>query len=178
MADYLETERLLLRPFRPEDAADCFAFLSDAETCHLDGGYEPFTDMDGNYRALMEKLASQKGRYMVVEKAEGRVIGTVHLFKDSSRCVAAVELGYVISPACRRRGFAREALERVIRWLFQETAVQMITAGAACCNAPSLALLDKLGFTREGRVHKGFFLPGEGPVDLESFYLDREAYRP
>ena len=38
MGRTLETDRLLLRPFRPEDRADCFAFLSDPETCHLDGG--------------------------------------------------------------------------------------------------------------------------------------------
>lgn len=178
MKNCLETDRLLLRPYHPEDREDCFAFLSDAETCHLDGGYEPFTEMDREYDALMAKFSGQKDRYMVEEKASGHVVGTVHLLKDARRRVPAIELGYVISPAFRRRGYAQESLERVIRYLFQETDTQMVTAGAAAGNVPSLALLEKLGFTREGRVHRGFFMPGVGTVELESFYLDRDGYRP
>ena len=149
MGRTLETDRLLLRPFRPEDRADCFAFLSDPETCHLDGGYEPFREMDRDYDALMEKLAGQEGRYMVEERASCRVVGTVHVFKDALRRVPAMEIGYVISPACRRRGYAAEAVERVIRYLFEETDTVLVTAGAAAGNTASLALLEKLGFTRE-----------------------------
>ena len=141
MGRALETDRLLLRPFRPEDRADCFAFLSDPETCHLDGGYEPFREMDRDYDALMEKLAGQEGRYMVEERASCRVVGTVHIFKDALRRVPAMEIGYVISPACRRRGYAAEAVERVIRYLFEETDTVLVTAGAAAGNAASLALL-------------------------------------
>ena len=131
MGRALETDRLLLRPFRPEDRADCFGFLSDPETCHLDGGYEPFREMDRDYDALMEKLAGQEGRYMVEERASCRVVGTVHIFKDALRRVPAMEIGYVISPACRRRGYAAEAVERVIRYLFEETDTVLVTAGAA-----------------------------------------------
>lgn len=171
----LETGRLLLRPFRPGDRADCFAFLSDRETCHLDGGYEPFAEMDREYDALMKKLAGQEGRYMIEEKETGRVAGTVHLCKDERRRVEAVEIGYVVSPPFRRRGYAQEALERIITALFEETDTELITAGAAVGNTPSIALLEKLGFTREGIVRKGFFLPGKGPVDLASFYLERKT---
>lgn len=114
---------------------------------------------------------------MVEEKASRRVVGTVHLFRDTRRRVPAMELGYVISPAFRRRGYALEAVGRVIRHLFQDTNTQMVTAGAAQGNIPSLALLKRLGFTQEGCVHRGFFLPGKGAVDVESFYLDRDGYR-
>lgn len=173
MGRTLETERLLLRPFRPEDRTDCFAFLSDPETCRLDGGYEPFREMDRDCDALMEKLAGQEGRYMVEERASCRVVGTIHIFKDARRRVPAMEIGYVISPAFRRRGYAAEAVERTVRYLFEETDTVLVTAGAAAGNTASLALLEKLGFTREGRICKGFFLPGEGAVDLISFYRER-----
>ena len=66
-------------------------------------------------------------------------------------------------------------MERVIRYLFEETDTVLVTAGAAAGNTASLALLEKLGFTREGRIHKGFFLPGEGAVDLISFYRERNT---
>lgn len=169
----IETQRLLLRPFRQADAADCFAFLSHRETCYLDGGYEPFPDMDEKYALLMEKFAGQEGRYMVELKEEGKVIGTLHLFPDERRAVEATEIGYVISPRYRRQGYGREAAEAVIDHLFRETDTRLITAGAAVCNAPSIAMLEKLGFVREGIIRKGFFIPGQGPVDMVSFY--REA---
>lgn len=169
----IETERLFLRPFRQSDAADCFAFLSDRETCYLDGGYEPFSDMNEEYALLMEKFAKQEGRYMVELKGEGKVIGTLHLFPDERRAVAATEIGYVISPGYRRQGYGREAVEAVIDHLFRETNTRLITAGAAVCNEPSIAMLEALGFVREGIIRKGFFIPGRGPVDMVSFY--REA---
>lgn len=173
MNHVIETERLLLRPFRQSDAADCFAFLSHRETCYLDGGYEPFSDMGEEYALLMEKFAGQEGRYMVELKGEGKVIGTLHLFPDDRRAVKATEIGYVISPGYRRQGYGREAVEAVIDHLFRKTDTELITAGAAVCNGPSIAMLEKLGFVREGVIRKGFFIPGQGAVDLVSFY--REA---
>lgn len=173
MNHVIETERLLLRPFRQEDAADCFAFLSHRETCYLDGGYEPFSEMDEKYALLMEKFAGQEGRYMLELKGEGKVIGTLHLFPDDRRAVKVTEIGYVISPSYRRQGYGREAVEAVIDRLFRETDTELITAGAAICNGPSIAMLEKLGFVREGIIRKGFFIPGQGAVDLASFY--REA---
>lgn len=173
MQTTIETERLLLRPFRASDAGDCFAFLSDRETCYLDGGYEPFSVMDEEYALLMEKFAAQEGRYMVERKKDGRVIGTIHLFPDDRRAVETMEIGYVVAPDCRRRGYAREAVSAVIAHLLRDTDVQLVTAGAAVCNIPSIAMLEKLGFIREGIVHKGFFIPGQGAVDMVSFYRER-----
>ncbi len=173
----LETERLLLRAFRAADAGDCFAFLSDRETCWLDGGYEPTPDTEEERQKLIAAFTGQEDRFMVEYKAQGRVIGTVHLMKDGRRRVPAWELGYVISPAFRRRGLAEEALREVIRCCFEERGLAMVTAGAAACNAPSLALLRKLGFVREGFLHKAFRYPPAGIVDLECFYLDKEDWQ-
>lgn len=173
MQTAIETDRLLLRPFRASDADDCFAFLSDRETCHLDGGYEPYAAKDERFWKLMDIFDSGEGRYMVERKEDGRVIGTVHLFPDDRRAVEAMEVGYVIAPDCRRRGYAREAVEAVMDCLFRETGTQLITAGVAVCNGPSVAMLEKLGFTREGMVRKAFFIPGRGAVDMVSFYRER-----
>lgn len=176
MVKPLETDRLVLRNFLAEDAEDCFAFLSDERSCHWDGGYEPFTAMDEEYARLMEKFAGQENRRMMVLKTRGKVIGTVNLFADGRRVVKAMEIGYVVSPAYRRRGYAYEAVKRVIEHLFLDTQTQLISAGAISRNLPSLAMLRKLGFSKEGIVRRGFWLPGEGAVDLESFCLEKENW--
>lgn len=168
----LETERLILRNYIDKDAEDCFAFLSDKETCYLDGGYEPFESMDEEYNKLMKKFREQDNRLMIVLKSEDKVIGTIHVMEDTRRWVNAKELGYVISPGYRKKGYATEAIKEVIRYSFENAGVEMITAGIISQNGPSLNLIKKLGFTREGEVHNGFIYPPVGLVSLESFFLE------
>lgn len=177
MRECMETERLLLRPFSTGDERDCFAFLSDRETCHLDGGYEPFTEMDEAYKCIMEKFQRQKNRWMLVKRSENRVIGTLHWFPDERRSAKTMEIGYIVSPDCRRKGYAVEAVKALIGYLIQEEGMELVTATAAAQNIPSIALLKKLGFIWEGRIHKAFRLPGYGLVDLESFYWEESSSR-
>lgn len=179
MRETIQTQRLLLRRFETGDEKDCFAFLSHRETCHLDGGYEPFEEMDGEYAKTMERFRTEENRRMIVEHSENKVIGVLHWFPDERRCVKTMEIGYIISPAYRRRGYAAEAVRALMDCLVQDEGVKMITASAVGRNIPSLEMLKKLGFTWEGRIHKGFCLPGEGLVDLESYYWEAlETDRP
>lgn len=173
MLQNVETERLRLRRFLSGDEPDCFAFLSDRETCYLDGGYEPFDTIDEEYDCLMERFRTQNGRFMIVLKAENKVIGTITLRDDPSRVVKTMELGYVISPNYRRRGYMTELLPAVHRQLFSICGVELVRASAIEKNVPSLNLLKKLGYLREGRIRKGFYYPGEGSIDLVSYYLEQ-----
>lgn len=169
----LETERLILRNFQDRDADDCFDFLSDRESCYLDGGYEPFTQKDGRYWHLMESFKGKKYRFMLWHKADQRVIGIVNLLYREDRAVKAAEIGYVVSPAYYRQGYATEAVKKAISYLFENTEVELITASAVPHNTASLAMLEKLGFTYEGTIHKGFYIPDRGVCDLKSYYLDK-----
>lgn len=164
----IETARLLLRPFRKEDAADCFAFLSDRDTCWLDGGYEPFDLMDEEYGWLMDKFASQPDRLMIQHRASGRVTGTVNILPDEQGRPDTRELGYVIAPAHRRRGYAAEALEAVMAALAEE-GLRRVTLGIIPQNEPSLRLAEKLGFIRTGEVPDAFVYPPVGRVPLIVF---------
>lgn len=169
----LETERLILRNFQDPDGEDCFDFLSDRESCYLDGGYEPFEKKDGEYWWFMEKMKGQKARFMIWHKADQRVIGTVHLMPCKDRVVKTVELGYCVSPAFYRQGYATEALKKAISHLFEYAGVEMVLAQAVSHNIPSISMLEKMGFTYEGTVHKGFRCPDVGVCDLKSYYLEK-----
>lgn len=170
----LQTERLTLRPFLLSDSADCFGFLQDREDCYNDGGYEPFSEMDGEYFALMEKFSTQPLRKMIVCKETGRVIGTVHIMEVSDRAVEAYELGYCVSKAYQRNGYGYEAVKAVCDCLLYTLHTDLLVAGAIEKNAASLQLLQKLGFVFEGRRTKAFYHPVDGPVDLLYYVLERE----
>ena len=167
----IETERLYLRQFRAEDGPDVFAIFSDEQTTLDCGGYHAFDAMDDEYGCLMEKFAGQT-RYSVICKETGRVIGVISMM-DAERAVPGWELGIEIAPDVRRKGYAKEALEAVIRAYFEKTETVLFTGGHYAYNTASGELLKKLGFVYEGIEHKAMRHAQRGPTDLVCYYLEK-----
>ena len=65
-------------------------------------------------------------------------------------CPEGVELGYLVSPPHRRRGYAREAALGLMDWATRQHGVDRFVACVAPDNAPSQALVRQLGFVRVG----------------------------
>lgn len=169
----LETERLILRRFRMEDAPDCFALLSDEAGAYMDC-CKAFPEMDEAFHRQMELFAQQETRYMIELKSTEKVVGTINLFEDNSRAVEAMEIGYGITPGYQRRGYAYEALSALIHLLQNRLQLEMIVAGTLPENIPSEKLLKKLGFHPEGIHHKAVWHEGlNRPVDLQYYYIDK-----
>lgn len=169
----LETERLLLRRYNPEDAKQCFAFLSNEQDAYMDCS-NAFHEMGTEYQELMDLFAQRETQYMIVLKESDEVIGTVNVFADDSRAVDAMEIGYSIAHTHQRKGYAYEALSALLGLLQNELRLEMVTAGILPENTASEKLLQKLGFQREGLRHKAVWHEGLGkPVDLTYYYRDR-----
>jgi [ribosomal protein S5]-alanine N-acetyltransferase len=62
----------------------------------------------------------------------------------------AVEFGYVVFAAYRRRGYAREALAGVMQWARETHGVHRFVASVSPDNLPSLSLVRNLGFQKVG----------------------------
>lgn len=170
----LETERLVLRDVQESDAADIFNILSDEETCLDDGAYHaPKSPDDESFYNTMEFCTANNEHYLVVEKASGRGVGLVHLMKGE-RAVKALELGYVIGKDCRRRGYAKEAVQAVIDWYSREEGVKLFCAECYDYNAASQAALESLGFVWEGMRHQAVDHPKYGIIDMLLYYLPVE----
>lgn len=169
----LETERLILRRYQPEDAAGCFALLSDEEGAYMDC-CKAIHSMDEEFYERMALFAQRETQYMITGKDTGEVVGIVNVFADDSRAADSMEIGYGISPAHRRRGYAFEALSALLELLQRELRLELVTAGILEENVASMGLLEKLGFQREGLRHKAVWHEGLGrPVDLIYYYRDR-----
>ena len=114
-----DTERLHIRRLTLQDAEDCFAFLSDPYGCMMDCS-KPVDLMDEDFQERMEQMVQHNGQYAIVLKESRKVIGAVRIWDEKSRAVEAKEIGYVISPAHRRNGYAYEALTALIHILQQD----------------------------------------------------------
>lgn len=165
-----ETDRLLVRRFRKEDAQGLFAMMSDQETCDLDGGYPAIAAMDERFMALVKTFAAEPDRFAVVLKETGETVGTIHLMDAlPERCVPALEIGYVIAREYRRRGYAFEAVRAMVAHLHSEFNIPLVTAGAFGFNAPSQRMLEKLGFEREGVTRFAMAHPCCSTVDMINY---------
>lgn len=169
----LETPRLILRKFELKDEDDCFEFLSDKQTCLDDGGYLPFTEKNEEYDQLMNKFLNDNGRLMIYSKEHHKVIGTINLMEVSDRAIECKEVGYVISPNYRRKGYAYEAVSNLVKLLLDDLKLDMIIAGCFEDNVASKKMLEKLDFIFEGKKHKALWDAVEGPKDLLYFYREK-----
>jgi [ribosomal protein S5]-alanine N-acetyltransferase len=67
----------------------------------------------------------------------------------------AAEVGYTIFPEFRGRGYATEACRVLLEWARREHGVQHFISSIEPSNAPSIRVIEKLGFTPTGTVVDG-----------------------
>ncbi len=149
---FLETDRLLLRPFRDEDFSDFCVFALDPERNHVMAN-PPVPD-EAEARAFFYWLKDEEKRaYAIVLKSTGHVVGNLTVYDSSSVSdrpelsgLRGREMSFSIARPYRRQGLMEEALRAVIAHLFQAENADYITDGYFTFNEPSRVLHEKLGF--------------------------------
>jgi ribosomal-protein-alanine N-acetyltransferase len=165
----IETERLVLRPFRLEDASEvqrlCGAREIAAGTLTIPHPYP-----DGVAEAWIAGHAEAFDRGVVELAIEARMdaalVGAIGL--NLEREHERAELGYWIGVPYWRRGYATEAGQAMLDYAFTERGLNRAYAFHFTNNAASGRVLQKIGMKHEG-TRRGHSLKwGE--------YLDSEAY--
>lgn len=81
---------------------------------------------------------------------EGELIGSVSLARNLESRFGEMKpvfvIGYALSPAHQGNGYAREAVERVVKFAFAEGSAESVYATTYPGNFPSISLLTKIGF--------------------------------
>jgi RimJ/RimL family protein N-acetyltransferase len=62
----------------------------------------------------------------------------------------ALEIGYAVEPAHRRRGYATEAVAAMLAWAQREHGIRHFVASVSPTNVASLAVIRKFGFAQTG----------------------------
>ena len=158
----LETERLFLRKFRMEDAEAVFSYASNEDTARY-VSWDAHRTLEDTRRFLQWELdryqAGQISEWAVMEKADGRIIGSIGVV-EYQELHRSCEIGYVLGREYWGLGIAAEALERVLGYLFEESDVNRIHA--VCCeeNHASARVLEKCGFLYEGLQRQSIRMKG------------------
>ena len=80
------------------------------------------------------------------------------------------EFGVWLAADCTGRGTATTASGILLDFLFGREGLHRVSAQCAVHNATSIALMERLGFTREGRLRQAEFV-GDEPHDLYVYGL-------
>lgn len=157
----LRTERLVLRPFSEDDAPAILEIFSDARTMEY-WSAEPIKSLaeaEKLLRADIEWAALKTTRAWAIALPDSnRYAGKISLFQFDEQNRRA-EIGYLLGRQYWGIGLMTEAMSAVLAYAFDEMCLHRIEVDTDPDNLPSLALLDRFGFTREGyfrdrwRVH-------------------------
>jgi RimJ/RimL family protein N-acetyltransferase len=111
--------------------------------------------------AEADLLGGVAAHFTVVEVATGAACGdcTVGL---AFPLLGSGNLGYMIHPAFRGRGYATRAARLAADWALSLPSIGRLEAGAVVKNEASLRVIAKAGFTYEGVLH-GFLPNPAGP---------------
>lgn len=99
-------------------------------------------------------------------------IGEVSLFRTEHD---RGEIGYWLVPEARGEGYATEAVSLLLDHAFETSGRHRVYARVVDFNEPSKALVERLGFTEEGRLREHVFLEG-GYRDVVYYGLLREEW--
>jgi RimJ/RimL family protein N-acetyltransferase len=144
----IETERLLLRRSRPEDAATISAYRSDPNVNRQQGWDR--TDLEGVLADIVEMSGRSPGepggwvQFTVEERGGGRIVGDVGLSVADGE-PGVIKVGYTIDPAFQGLGYATEAILALVEYAFETLGAEVVRAHASAENAPSIRVAEKIG---------------------------------
>ncbi|HIT07747.1 MAG TPA: GNAT family N-acetyltransferase [Candidatus Merdivicinus faecavium] len=172
----LETERLILRRFREEDLADFYEYASRLEVGPA-AGWKPHDNPEES-RAILAGFIEGEEVWAIVWKEMGKVIGSVGLHADGRRSASPEikMLGYVLSPDYWGRGIMTEAARRMVSCAFEEMGAELLTIQHFSFNSRSKRVIEKCGFTYEGRLRRCFLRYGGEWLDECCYSMTRDEY--
>lgn len=141
---YLETERLILRPFQYSDGEDFYKIVSQPDNL-------PFifphvlTLEEAQELMVLRFMKEPLGQWAILDKRNQKVVGAIGFEKLEDRLRQA-ELGYFIFKDVWGQGFATEAVKNISFLAFQELGLRELSIIAHLENTASQRVALKSGF--------------------------------
>lgn len=169
---YLETDRLILRPFVLGDARSVAQLAGDREiaanTLNIPHPYEESAAVEWISMHTAWAAAGEAYILAVERTSDPGLIGSIAL--DVNREHERAELGYWIGRPFWNQGFASEAARAVVRFGFERLGLHRIQANHFEHNGASGSVLLKTGFTYEGCL-RGCVLKWGRHMDLHYYSI-------
>ena len=147
----LISDRVMLRYIELSDAYDMYEYASIPEVSEylLWSPHINLTSTEGYIEFLCQRY--KKGLYAdwaLVLKETGKMIGTCG-YASLDLKQKEGEIGYVLSPYYRKKGYMTEAVDMLLNFSFEKIGLERIKLRIMSENADSIRLAEKFGFTKK-----------------------------
>jgi RimJ/RimL family protein N-acetyltransferase len=175
----LESERLTLRRFVDSDLAPFLAYRNDPKVARYQA-WESCTEHEAT--AVIEEMKLlQPGtpgewfQFAIELKETGALVGDCALKVEQDGQQA--EIGFTLAREHQGKGYASEAVSRLLDYAFGDLGLHRVVAIADRENEPSLALLERLGMRREGCFVQNAWFKGRWASEYLYAVLEDEWLR-
>jgi RimJ/RimL family protein N-acetyltransferase len=162
---HLETERLVLRCYDPEDAPAVFAAVNESRAFLM--RYLPWPETAHLTLAASEaSMREKRGRYDLLQdltmgmfhRADGRLVGGTGLHAVGHSVIdwdlGLLQIGYWLHVNETGNGYVTEAARELTRFAFEDLGAEKVEIRAQPDNAPSRAVAERLGYQLEGVLRR------------------------
>lgn len=147
----LRTDRLLLRPFAADDAGALHGYLSREDAVR----FEPYGVQSAQECVRLAADRASDDRFLALCVDGQGLVGNLYCAPEGPPSWRTWTVGYVLHPDHWGRGYATEALLRLLAHLFDERDAHRVFARCDPRNERSWRLLEGAGLRREAHVLQG-----------------------
>lgn len=164
----IETDRLLLRNYQVSDLDGVLQYFSDEEVSK----YEDFYPMsEEQVRNMITEWKTMDNRLVAQLKASQSVIGSIGYWIDDEGHYC---IDYDFNPKFCKKGYATEAGNALVQYLFETVGVNAIYGDCDVRNVSSWKLLERLGFQRIRQLDNQSYKNDENgnPIFIRTFLYE------
>lgn len=170
----LETERVILRPWRKEDAGDLFTYASTPKIGPM-AGWKPHESLEESEK-ILEMFMKENDTWALELKEIHHVVGSVGLHDSKREGISYDrEIGYVLSEDYWGQGIIVEAVKAVLAYAFIELQMDTLIVAHFDFNHQSKRVIEKLGFEHFAHTTTRRRYDGK-QLDEEVYLMTRETY--
>lgn len=157
--EIIETKRLLLKGLSPDNMKYIFENCSKPEIKRILGhrSEEDYQKEESKHKNGYSSYNRSFKLFLITDKASDTIIGRcgIHNWNAEHR---RAEIGYVMEDEnYKRKGLMTEALGVIIEYGFNKMNLNRMEALVGIGNVPSLRLMEKYNFTKEGVLRQHYF---------------------
>ena len=172
----IETERLILRKWDVEDVQDLYEYAKNPNV-GPHGGWKPHESMSESLEIMQTLFLDKYDCWAIEYKENSKVIGSIGYEDDVRRPeTGCKELGYAMSEDYWRKGIMTEAAKAVLKFGFEEMALEMVSIYCSPTNERSARVIEKCGFTYEGVLRKAYKIYDGSLRDVVCNSMTKEEY--
>ena len=161
----LWTENLVLRRYRPDDAEQLYRYFGSDPDMYMYSGWNPYATPEMTKETIQQFISSYEDEhsYSWVMDAHGDdvVAGTIGAYDYEN---GQIEVGFSVAKGWQGRGFATEALKKVLEHLTENEGISCVTAWCAAENTASKKVLEQSGM-KIIQSEKGGLKAGDNKYD-------------